>query len=113
MTYGITSTMTQNGIIQYSNNKNEQLSLKQGDLIKGSIVDIRDTSVSIAVEEGSSQQIIDLQIGKDSKFNMNDQVEIQVLKRSYLKGKGSVRYNTTCVIQLSFLSKSKAWEFIW
>jgi len=78
MTLGI-STVAIKGTTQQLNNFG-QLKLKQGDVVKGTIIDFSDMSLSIAINKGVDKKVIDLQINKNLNLNINDQIEIEVLK---------------------------------
>lgn len=57
---------------------NDQMELKQGDIMEGTVVSLSDTSLSISVD--NSDQVLDLSLDKAVGLDVRDRVEVEVLK---------------------------------
>jgi len=80
MTYGVMRSTDVSELMLTKPTEIEQLNLSKGDKFRASVVDLRNTSISISVDGGAGQQIINLELFQKIELNINDQIEIKVLE---------------------------------
>lgn len=80
MTFGTLSGVGRQGVIQKASNNFEQMKLKKGDVFEATVVELKNTSISISMKNQKGTQLIELSSIKDLNINVNDRIRVEVLE---------------------------------